>query len=89
MSDSTTTTFLEQYKMSDSVTLNKSEIEAITGYVTATKQLQVLSRRGFARAYINRKGAVVLERTHYEAVSRGEVHNAPKKAANLTFLRSA
>ncbi|CAA2107749.1 hypothetical protein [Variovorax paradoxus] len=75
--------------MSDSVVLDKDEIEALTGYQVSTKQLDVLRRRGFHRAFINRKGLVVLERTHYEAVSRGEVQ-APSKAktANLSFLRT-
>ena len=53
------------------ITLSAEELEAITGYAVATKQLQVLHRRGFHRAYINRLGAVVLERVHYEAVSQG------------------
>lgn len=71
------------------ITLSPEEIEDLTGYQAATKQLQVLHRRGFTRAYINRKGVVVVERTHYEAVTRGEVQNAGKKSANLSFLRSA
>lgn len=76
--------------MSDSVTLEKDEIEALTGYQVSTKQLDVLRRRGFHRAFINRKGLVVLERTHYEAVSRGEVQAPGKtKSANLAFLRAA
>ncbi|MES2973343.1 MAG: DUF4224 domain-containing protein [Pseudomonadota bacterium] len=73
--------------MSD-ITLSEAELEALTDYQHATKQLQVLHRRGFVRAYINRSGAVVLERSHYEAVTRGEVQNA-RKAANLHFLRPA
>lgn len=74
-----------------SITLTPDELAAITGYRVATKQLQVLHRRGFTRAYIARTGAVVLERTHYEAVSRGEVQNSNlgRKSANLAFLRSA
>ena len=73
--------------MSD-ITLTPDEIQALTGYHAATKQLKVLHRRGFLRAYINRLGVVVVERTHYEAVARGEVHNVTKKSANLSFLRS-
>jgi hypothetical protein len=65
------------------------EIETLTGYRVATKQLQVLHRRGFLRAYINRAGTVVVERTHCEAITLGEVHNAAKKTANLSFLKSA
>ena len=76
--------------MSDSVTLDKDELEALTGYQVSSKQLDVLRRRGFHRAYINRNGKVVLERTHYEAVSRGDAQ-APGQAkkANLSFLRTA
>lgn len=73
-----------------SVILTAEEVEALTGYERATKQLEVLHRRGFTRAFINRHGDVVLERTHYEAVSAGQAQNAaPAKKANLSFLRAA
>lgn len=76
--------------MNTTVILDKTEVEAITGYERATKQLQVLHRRGFHRAYINRLGIVVLERTHYEAVTRGDTPAIKqKKTANLSFLRAA
>ena len=73
------------------IILSESEVEAITGYEQATKQLNVLHARGFVRAFINRGGKVVLERTHYKAVSQGQERNlpAPRKAANLTFLKQA
>lgn len=71
-----------------SITLSEAELVALTDYERATKQLQVLHRRGFTRAYINRSGSVVLERSHYEAVTRGEVAQ-PGKSANLSFLRKA
>lgn len=68
--------------------LSTADIEAMTGYVNATKQLQVLKNRGFHRAFINRAGRVVLERSHYEAVTRGEAPSSkPTKAANLSFLQ--
>lgn len=71
------------------ITLSAAEIEALTGYEVATKQLNVLRERGFVRAFIGRNG-VVLERSHYEAVTRGEFGRAPAaKSANLTFLKSA
>lgn len=69
-----------------SITLSEAEIHALTDYEIATKQLNVLHSRGFTRAYISRLGKVVLERSHYEAVSRGELM-APRKSANLTFLK--
>lgn len=72
-----------------SIALNPAELETLTGYRLATKQLAVLHRRGFSRAYVNRSGAVVLERSHYDAVTRGEMQNAGRKSANLTFLRQA
>lgn len=75
--------------MSD-IALSADDIESMTGYATATKQLQVLHNRGFHRAFINRRGVVVLERPHFEAVTRGEAGtgpSTPSKAANLTFLR--
>lgn len=68
----------------------EAAIEAMTGYATASKQLQVLHNRGFHRAFINRAGRVVLERSHYEAVTRGEAFaptSGSTKAANLSFLR--
>lgn len=68
--------------------ISSEVIEMMTGYATATKQLQVLHNRGFHRAFINRRGVVVLERSHYEAVTRGEAQpTMGTKAANLSFLR--
>lgn len=78
--------------MSDSITLSPDELEALTGYTQATKVLRVLHSRGFLRAFINRKGEVVLERSHYEAVTRSKMEDAvtgSRKAANLSFLRAA
>lgn len=70
------------------ITLSEDELQKLTGYERATKQLNVLHNRGFVRAYIDRNGHVVLERTHYEAVTKGELQTA-RKAANLSFLRTA
>lgn len=71
------------------LTLQPDELAAITGYEQATKQLNVLHRRGFNRAFIGRKG-VVLERAHYEAVCRGEViDKAQAKEVNLSFFTQA
>lgn len=71
-----------------SITLSDSELQALTGYKSATKRLNVLHSRGFLRAYIDRNGFVVLERAHYEAVSRGELIQRGK-TANLSFLKAA
>jgi hypothetical protein len=68
------------------IVLSETEIVRLTDYENATKQLNVLHQRGFTRAWINRHGKVVLERAHYEAVSRGHMEPA-RKSANLTFLK--
>ncbi|MDO8902941.1 MAG: hypothetical protein CVU23_06205 [Betaproteobacteria bacterium HGW-Betaproteobacteria-17] len=72
-------------------TLTASELEAITGYRTPSRQLQTLHDRGFTRAYRNRLGEVVLERPHYDAVCRGEYArtNQTRPTVNTTFLRRA
>ena len=76
--------------MSD-IILSPEEIEAITQYKLTTMQLDVLRRRGFYRAYIGRKG-VILERAHYDAVTRGQDEapaTPPRKVARLTNMRAA
>lgn len=70
------------------ITLSEEELRRLTGYKLATKQLNFLRERGFARAYINRDGKVTLERAHFEAVSRGELHTQGK-GANLSIFRKA
>ena len=71
------------------ITLSPEEIAAITGYEKPCKQLGVLKARGFYRAYIARKGGVVLERAHYESVVRGQDAPTTTKAVNLAFMRRA
>jgi hypothetical protein len=72
------------------ITLSPAEIESLTGYEQPCKQLETLRRRGFYRAYIARKGGVVLERTHYEAVTRGQdAIEKPVKSANVSFMRKS
>jgi hypothetical protein len=74
------------------IKLSPAEVEGLTGYRVATKQLQVLHRRGFHRAYIGRDG-VVLERVHYEAVAGAAEQQRkaakPTAAANLSWMRGA
>lgn len=73
-----------------SIVLTTGEIEALTGYKLATMQLDRLRKDGFYRARIGRSG-VILERSHYEAVTRGqdEAPSVPRKVARLTNLRAA
>jgi len=68
------------------IILSEAEIEALTGYDQQCKQLALLLARGFLRAFVDRHGTVVLERAHYEAVSRGELHT-PQKNANVAFFK--
>ena len=70
--------------------LSTEEIVALTGYKAPTMQVGELRRQGFYRARVGRRG-VVLERSHYEAVTRGQdaAAPAPRKVANLSHLRPA
>lgn len=69
------------------IILTEEEIEALTGYRLATMQLERLRKDGFYRARMGRRG-VILERSHYDAVTRGEdsASAAPRKVANLSHL---
>lgn len=69
-----------------SVTLQPEELQALTGYEQPCKQLNILHKRGFNRAFIGRKG-VVLERAHYEAVCRGQIDRPVPKPAWILALR--
>lgn len=71
--------------------LPREQLEHMTGYVMPCKQLEVLHQRGFVRAYRNRLGDVILERSHYDAVTRGQfgVQAPAKPAVNVAFLRKA
>ena len=75
----------------ENVTLSPEELEQITGYATPLKQLNVLHKRGFVRAYRARTGQIVLERHHYFAVCRGEFAQPPQSfnmpSVNLDFLK--
>lgn len=59
-----------------SLTLDDTELQEITGgYVRPSDQLRFLLSRGFHRAVIHR-GRVLLERSHYDAVTRGQIADA-------------
>ena len=72
-----------------SLVLSPSELAELTGYEQPCRQLDVLHKRGFSRAFIGRKG-VILERVHYEAVSRAGASSTldkpAAKVANLAFF---
>lgn len=75
-------------------TLTERELIEITGYSSPNQQLDVLHKRGFVRAFRSRKGNVILERPHYQAVCRGEFGGADKATArgmgvNLSFMKPA
>ena len=68
-----------------------AQIERMTGYVLPCKQLDALHQRGFVRAYRNRRGVVILEKSHYDAVTRGQfgTPSPARPAVNLGFLKGA
>jgi hypothetical protein len=57
-------------------------IEASGGYKRPGDQLRALHARGFVRAHRNSPGGrVILERSHYEAVTRGQFGQAAANEA--------
>ncbi len=59
-------------------TFNDDELVEISGgYQRHSDQLRVLHSRGFYRAAIL-KGRLVLERSHYDAVTRGQTAEASR-----------
>jgi hypothetical protein len=71
--------------------ISAAQIERMTGYILPCKQLEVLHERGFIRAYRNRRGVVILEQSHYDAVTRGQfgAQAQVKPAVNVAFLKRA
>lgn len=54
-------------------TMTAAELYGITGYLRPFEQLKILHGRGFTRAWrAPTNGHVILERSHYEAVTRGQ-----------------
>lgn len=66
-----------------SVILQIDELEQLTGYGQSTKQLQILRKRGFSRAFMGRHG-VILERMQYEAVSAGQIGKLSERGIDLS-----
>lgn len=73
--------------MSESITLSADEIQALTGYKMAARQLAALHMAGFHRARIGMAGRVILERSHYHAVCAGQIQR--EKPKMRPFLRAA
>lgn len=65
------------------------QIEQITGYRQAAKQVAELQRQGFWRARRNVMGVVVLERSHYDAVCAGQDKAPPAPKLRAPTLRTA
>lgn len=73
--------------MGDSIKLSESELFDLTGYKRPGDQLRELKRLGFWRARLAKvTGEVVLERPHYDAISRGMEANRPQ--ARVPKLRA-
>lgn len=61
------------------LTLDDAELQEITGgYQRPADQLRFLHERGFFRATLHR-GRVLLERSHYDAVTRGQLGGAQQQ----------
>ena len=74
--------------MSD-LTLSDDELRRITGgYSRQADQLRVLLARGFHRAAILR-GVLVLERSHYDAVTRGQAAEASRPRVKPPRVKAA
>lgn len=70
------------------LTLSPDELREITGgYTRPADQLRVLRERGFHRATILR-GHLVLERSHYDAVTRAQLGPAPAGRPMLKSQRA-
>lgn len=74
----------EPSRRSSTLTFTRAELFALTGYRQSKKQLEVLHRRGFSRAYMGRHG-VVLEHAHYIAVCAGKTQ--PEKPSLRPIVR--
>ena len=62
--------------------LSPDEVQALTGYKTAPRQLAELHRQGYWRARrAPITGRVIVERAHYDAVCAGQDKPAPKLRA--------
>lgn len=74
--------------MSDLV-LSEPEIRAICGgYTRQADQLRILHARHFHRAAIIR-GVLVLERSHYDSVTRSQTVEAPRPKVKPPRVKAA
>lgn len=72
-----------------SLTFSPAELVEVTGgYVRQADQLRILHARGFHRAEILR-GVLVLERSHYDAVTRGQAVEASRPKVKPPRVKAA
>lgn len=73
----------------NSLVLDDAELAEITGgYTRQADQLRILRGRGFYRAEILR-GRLVLERSHYDAVTRSQVAEASRPRVKPPRVKAA
>lgn len=73
-----------------SVTLSAEELRELTGYRAPSKQLQELHRQGFWRARrAPITGRVIVERSHYQAVTQGADTKKPEPMLRSQRMRVA
>jgi hypothetical protein len=71
----------------ESLILEPEEVKEITGgYARPADQLRVLHAHGFFRAAVLR-GQLVLERSHYDAVTRAQLGELPNRRPMLKSQR--
>jgi hypothetical protein len=77
-------------KMIPDLILSPDELAALTGYRRPCDQVRELHRQGFTRARRSPvTGRVILERSHYDAVCRGDVAPQEPRVRIPPRLRAA
>jgi hypothetical protein len=59
-----------------SIVLKPDELAELTDKKRPADQLRALHEMGFVRAFRSKQGRVILERTHFEAVTEGRYQSA-------------
>jgi hypothetical protein len=74
----------EQYLL-----LTRDELSALTGYSQPARQLLELHKLGFCRARRDRFGQVIVERSHYDAITRSQMAEAPRPKVKPPRVKAA
>jgi len=69
--------------------LTEAELIRLTGYSQPARQLVELHKQGFGRARRDRFGQVIVERSHYDAVTRSQTTEAPRPKVKPPRVKAA